>query len=134
MSDFYQQQEIPASFVINRSVSQPIPLQGQAMVGIYMPAAWDAGATKIRLNVHHGRGLAYPNDVPAYNDAGWAPVYDVGGNPVEYTAGPAGCFMTLVGADFAAGRFIQLISHDGTNPVAQTAARSFFVVSRPYLG
>jgi len=42
--------------------------------------------------------------------------------------------MTLVGADFAAGKFIQLVSHDGTNPVAQTAARSFFVVSRPYLG
>jgi len=131
MSEFYQQQEIPASFVSGRSVSQPIPLHGQAMVGIFMPAAWDAGATKIRLNVHHGRGVT---DTPAYNDSGWAPVYDVGGTPVEYTAGPAGCFMTLVGADFAAGRFIQIISHDGTNPVAQTANRSFYVVSRPYLG
>lgn len=132
MSEFYQQQAIPASFVSGRSVSQPIPLNGQAMVGIFMPAAWDAGATKIRINVHHGRGIA--TDVPAYNDAAWAPVYDVGGNPVEYTAGPAGAFMTLVGADFAAGKFIQLVSHDGANHVAQTAARSFFVVSRPYLG
>lgn len=131
MSEFYQQQEIPASFVINRSVSQPIPLHGQALVGIFMPAAWDAGATKIRINVHHGRGVT---DTPAYNDAGWAPVYDAGGTPVEYTAGPAGCFMTLVGADFAAGRFVQLVSHDGTSVVAQTAARSFYVVSRPYLG
>ena len=132
MSEFYQQQAIPASFVSGRSVSQPIPLNGQAMVGIFMPAAWDAGATKIRINVHHGRGIT--TDVPTYNDAAWAPVYDVGGNPVEYTAGPVGSFMTLVGADFAAGKFIQLVSHDGTNPVAQTAARSFFVVSRPYLG
>ena len=132
MSEFYQQQTIPVSFVSGRSVSQPIPLNGQAMVGIFMPAAWDAGATKIRINVHHGREIA--TDVPAYNDAAWAPVYDVGGNPVEYTAGPVGSFMTLVGADFAAGKFIQLVSHDGTNPVAQTAARSFFVVSRPYLG
>jgi len=131
MSEFYQQQEIPASFVSGRSVSQPIRLNGQALVGIFMPAAWDAGATKIRINVHHGRS---GGDSPAYNDAAWAPVYDVGGNPVEYTTGPTGCFMTLVGADFAAGRFIQLVSHDGSAPVAQTADRSFYVVSRPYLG
>ena len=127
----YNQQEITATIGNGHAASDAIPLLGLRLLGIYMPAAWTAGAVKLAFKVHPGLS-GVGADPPAYDDSGWQQVVVLGGTVLVATlhATPTGKFIALNQDTYIAGRYLQIVGveTDGVTPVNQDAARSFRVV------
>lgn len=101
------------------SVSELFDTHGFALVGILMPAAWDAA--KLRLNAAIASD-GTPVPVKKTNGVEWQVEADVDQ------------YITLVGEDVAYAPYLQLLSDNGAGvAVAQTAARTLTLVLRRYL-
>jgi hypothetical protein len=125
------QTEITTTIAINTAASAAIPLMGQRLLGIYMPAAWTAAAVKLAFNVHPGTGVNGA-EAPAYDDAGWYPVTTIAGalKLAVLHATPTGKYIQFGADDIISGRFLQIVGTDaaGTTPIVQTAARTLRLV------
>lgn len=101
------------------SVSEPFNLQGKALVGIVMPAAWTAA------------GIAFAGSVSG-RIADMQQIYDNGGNP-EYCTAAASKPIAFPNSDALFFPFLQLISvstADKVTPVAQGADRTLTLFFR----
>ncbi len=100
-------------------LSEKITTQGQALVGILMPAAWTAANIGFNVSV----------DNVTYRTA-----YDNTGN-LEQSVGTADAFICIPQGDTVFAPFMQLKSVDNANvAVAQGANRALTLVFRRYLG
>lgn len=130
------QMVLTTTIAINTAASAAIPLhEGQRLLGIWMPAAWDAGAVKLAFKTHPGTGVIGA-DTPAYNDSGWQQVVAQGGGLVLVTlhATPTGKYIHLAEEDtLIAAPYIQIVGVEtgGEVTVNQTAARTIKVLVGP---
>lgn len=104
------------------SVSEIFATQGDAIVGIIMPAAWTAA------------DIAYKSCITG-NVLDLQQVYDSSGNP-EKTIVVAAHNIAIPQSDTVFSAFVQLFSvstADDTTPVNQGAARTIILLLRHYL-
>ena len=103
------------------SVSEMIPTQGKALVGILMPAAWTAADIGLKTCL-----TGSPSSL--------VPVYDNGGN-VQKTPAAADRFIAFPLNNAVFGPWIQLTSLNTASGAAenQGAARELILVFRNYL-
>lgn len=87
-------------------------IDGGALVGIVMPAAWTAA--NLTLQASH-------------NDTDFANVYDDAGNEVTITAA-AGRYIRLTPADYFGANALKVRSGTSGTPVNQGAARTIIFV------
>lgn len=126
MGNYLERQTSSISIANGASVSSAIQLKGMILAGLYMPAAWTSTATQLRFEVSEDGSTFYP-------------AIDASGNYIfitlntAYPSVPFAHFLSTVGVDFSSANYIRIVTHDGTNPVNQGAARVITAVVRPYL-
>lgn len=96
------------------SLSAAVEVAGHQIVGLVMPAGWDAAAITLQGSAD---GSTFGN------------VYDKGGTEVSLTVA-ASRYVSLAGAEYAGLRSIKVRSGTAVTPVAQTAARTIKVILR----
>lgn len=97
------------------SLSAAVDLTKGRLVGIQMPAGWDAAAITFQ---------------GSYDGATFANLYDKGGTEYSVTTA-ASRFVLLPAADFAGLRYIKARSGTAGVPVNQTAERALTLVLAP---
>lgn len=114
---------IPVTILSGQSLSAEVAVGGKRIVGIQMPAGWDAaGITFAALTRQTAAGAAT-----------FAKVQDAGGTEVLVTAPVADTYVALADtvALYALGR-IKVRSGIAATPVTQSADRNFFLVCTDY--
>jgi hypothetical protein len=105
----------PVTIALNGSLSGAVRLAGMLLVGLVMPAAWDAANLTFQGSIDN---VTFNN---VYDDAG-----------TEKTAvAAASRHLLIVAADFAGIEWLKVRSGTAGTPVVQTAARTITLVVRP---
>lgn len=103
----------------NGNLAEVVNTQGQALVGILMPAAWTAAKIGYDVSID---GVTFRT------------AYDNGGNYEQSTA-EASAFICIPQSDTIFAPYIRIKSVDATNvAVNQVAAAAITLVFRRYLG
>ncbi|MDR3474433.1 MAG: hypothetical protein P4M09_22520 [Devosia sp.] len=113
-SDVYYQ--VLATIAAGQSLSNAIPLNRREIVGIVMPAGWDAADLTFRSSLDAG--------------ATWSEVYQDSGVAVQLIVG-AGRRIAQDPGGWKGIDALQIRSGTTTAPVTQSAARSITLIVRP---
>ena len=113
-----------ATIANGASVTEMIPVQGKALVGVLMPASWTAAALGFKVSL---------NGSPRSADL--VPVYTNNGTPMTTAALTAATFVPFPALDAFFGPFIQIasVTANTTTGVAQGAERTLILLFRNYL-
>jgi len=115
-----------ATIASGAAISEMIPTQGRALVGIFTPAAWTAAAIGYKVGWSG-------NDAEMYN------AYDSSGNleqtKVSTDAAAASVFIAIPTSDAIFAPYIKLtsVTAASTTGVNQDAARTLVLVFRTFL-
>lgn len=107
--------EFPFFIAAGRSLSAGVAIGAQRVVGLSMPAVWDAAVVTVQASLDDG--------------ANFAESLDSAGNPVQIAAG-AGQFIALTTELWSAVNFLKLRSGTAAVPVTQSADRTLQLIVR----
>ena len=111
------QKVLPIQILSGASLSQGALLGDHCLVGIQMPAAWDAASLSFQVSYDAG--------------ASWHDLYDDAGNEVTLApASPAGKYLAVTPDPFGGIEFIRVRSGLTGAAVNQTATRSISLITR----
>lgn len=100
-----------------QSMSNPALLGDHVLVGIRMPAAWDAASLTFQISYDNG--------------ASWQNLFDDGGNEVTLSpASPAGLYLAVSPDPFGGIILLKVRSGTSATPVNQTATRAMTLIGR----
>lgn len=109
--------QTPITITSGTSLSAAIPLGDHVLIGIAMPAGWDAAAMTFQVSADGG--------------ATWNEMYDSSGNNTSYTVA-AGHYIYFDPNTWIGINHIKIRSGTSGSAVNQTADRILTLVSRQY--
>lgn len=117
MSDIGRKWEHPATILDGQSLSDAVHLNNATLVGLYVPASWDAADITFQVS---------------RNGSTWSNVRDAEGNEVTLTGFSAGDYIALPAGAFHGIEYLRFRSGTAASPVTQGGDAALIAVIRPF--